>query len=66
MEMKKEYYTEIWSIDVTSDEAEAYTARDNEVIVADVSSRVSLLPRLSDNLPVIFRQCLSNFKTQNK
>ena len=38
--------TEIWSIWVNSSETTAYTARDNEVIVADISPKVTatLLP----------------------
>ena len=40
--------TEIWSIWVNSSETTAYTARDNEVIVADISPKVTapLLPGL--------------------
>ena len=39
---------EIWSIWVNSSETTAYTARDNEVIVADISPKVTatLLPGL--------------------
>ena len=36
--LKKEYYTEIWSMLVSRDNDTVYTARDNEIIVADISS----------------------------
>ena len=36
--LKKEYYTEIWSMLVSRDNNTVYTARDNEIIVADISS----------------------------
>ena len=39
-EMKKEYYQEIWTIAVTSDQATVYTGRDNEIIAADISEKV--------------------------
>ena len=35
--LKKEYYTEIWSLVVSQDKRTVLTARDNEVILADVS-----------------------------
>ena len=39
--LKKEYYTEIWSMLVSRDNNTLYTARDNEIIIANVSSGVA-------------------------
>ena len=38
-EMKKEYYTEVWTIAINSACDTVYTGRDNEVIVADVTEK---------------------------
>merc|ERR1719474_2118245 len=38
-EMKKEYYTEIWTLAVNNACDTVYTGRDNEIIVADISER---------------------------
>jgi len=38
-EMKKEYYTEVWTIAVNNACDTVYTGRDNEIIVADISEK---------------------------
>ena len=38
-EMKKEYYTEVWTIAVNNALDTVYTGRDNEIIVADISEK---------------------------
>jgi len=38
-DLKKEYYTEIWSLAISLDNNTVYTVRDNEIIVADVSNQ---------------------------
>ena len=37
--MKKEYYTEIWTLAVNNACDTVYTGRDNEIIVADITER---------------------------
>jgi len=39
LKMKKEYFTEIWSIFVAEGEGSVYTARDNDVIIADLTCK---------------------------
>ena len=49
--LKKEYYTEIWSFAVSNDNKTVYTVRDNEIIVADISSGSSNTVLVNYTLP---------------
>ncbi len=37
LELKQEYYTDIWSLEVDTDETVVYTAKDNEIVLGDIA-----------------------------